>query len=441
MTETGTFSTLTDVAVMQPARADVVIRAAGVNYAYGVGETRTQVLFDNNLEISRGEVVIMTGPSGSGKSTLLTLIGALRLMQEGCLEVLDEDLSQRRRGRPRRAAQEHRLHLPAAQPVQLADRHRERADGDRARAGSVQEMNERCIEILGQLGLGDRIHHLPAALSGGQKQRVAIARALVNRPALVLADEPTASLDAESGKTVLELLRSMADGPTKTTVLLVTHDQRVIDHADRIVSMVGGRIVTNSLTRIAVRICRALAQLDTLKGLSDATLSRIAELMTVETRSARRDDCPRGRRGRPLLRRRQRRGGQLQGRNFDEELCFGEGFGIISSYFKQPVPATVTARTEMELYVLSRDDFLKALASDTGFERPDQADPDGGPPPAQCDSGRFMRATQNRGGCFREPILSDWGPPTGAATHGASGRGCSISAALACLPSPWRTAA
>ena len=93
MTETGTYSTLTSVAVMQPARADVVIRAAEVNYAYGTGETRTQVLFDNDLEISRGEVVIMTGPSGSGKSTLLTLIGALRRMQEGSLEVLDHDLS------------------------------------------------------------------------------------------------------------------------------------------------------------------------------------------------------------------------------------------------------------------------------------------------------------------------------------------------------------
>src|SRR4051812_31629359 len=93
MSETGTFSTLTSVAVQQPARADVVIRAIHVNYAYGTGETRTQVLFDNDLEISRGEVVIMTGPSGSGKSTLLTLIGALRRMQEGSLDVLGENLS------------------------------------------------------------------------------------------------------------------------------------------------------------------------------------------------------------------------------------------------------------------------------------------------------------------------------------------------------------
>jgi putative ABC transport system ATP-binding protein len=115
------------------------------------------------------------------------------------------------------------------------------------RPGTASEMNQRGIEILTRLGLGERVNYLPAELSGGQKQRVAIARALVNRPALVLADEPTASLDAESSKIVLELLRAMADGPEHTTVLLVTHDQRVIDHADRIVNMVGGRIVTNQL--------------------------------------------------------------------------------------------------------------------------------------------------------------------------------------------------
>jgi putative ABC transport system ATP-binding protein len=89
---------------------------------------------------------------------------------------------------------------------------------------------------------------------------------------------------AHGSGTFLEVLNNMAEGPTRTTVLLVTHDQRVIDHADRIVNMVGGKIVTNSLTRIAVRICRALAQLEALKGLSESTLSRIASHMTVETR-------------------------------------------------------------------------------------------------------------------------------------------------------------
>lgn len=366
--ETGTFSTITDVAVKQPARPDVVIRAICVNYAYGAGETRTQVLFDNDLEISRGEVVIMTGPSGSGKSTLLTLIGALRLMQQGSLTVLDEDLSQASetaRVELRKNIgfifQQHNLFssLTAIENVRMATA---------LRGGSAREMNERSIEILTRLGLGERIYHLPAALSGGQKQRVAIARALVNHPALVLADEPTASLDAESSGTVLKMLRDMADGPAKTTVLLVTHDQRVIEHADRIVNMVGGRIVTNSLTRIAVRICRALAQLEALKGLSDATLSSIAERMTVETRKPGETIVREGEKGDRFYIVGSGVADSYKGGNYDEELCFGEGFGMISSYFKRPIPATVTARTDLELYVLSRQDFLEALAADTGFE-------------------------------------------------------------------------
>jgi len=368
MTDTGTFSTLTSVAVMQPARADVVIRAADVNYAYGNGETRTQVLFENDLEISRGEVVIMTGPSGSGKSTLLTLIGALRRMQVGSLEVIGHDLSsatERDQVELRKNIgfifQQHNLFssLSAIENVRMATA---------LRRDSVQEMNNRCVEILGKLGLGERMNHLPAELSGGQKQRVAIARALVNQPALVLADEPTASLDAEGSQTVLEVLRNMADGPTRTTVLLVTHDQRVIDHADRIVSLVGGRIVTNSLTRIAVRICRALVQLEILKGLSESTLSRIASYMTVEIRQPGETIVREGEEGDRVYVVGSGIADAYVGGNFDEELCFGESFGMISAYFKRPIRRTVIARTTMELYVLSKDDFLKALAADRSFE-------------------------------------------------------------------------
>jgi putative ABC transport system ATP-binding protein len=368
MTDTGTFSTLTSVAVMQPARADVVIRAADVNYAYGSGETRTQVLFENDLEISRGEVVIMTGPSGSGKSTLLTLIGALRRMQVGSLEVLGHDLSsatERDQVELRKNIgfifQQHNLFssLSTIENVRMATA---------LRRDSVQEMNNRCVEILGKLGLGERMNHLPAELSGGQKHRVAIARALVNQPALVLADEPTASLDAESSQTVLEVLRNMADGPARTTVLLVTHDQRVIDHADRIVNMVGGRIVTNSLTRIAVRICRALVQLEILKGLSESTLSRIASYMTVEIRQPGETIVREGEEGDRVYVVGSGIADAYVGGNFDEELCFGESFGMISAYFKRPIRRTVIARTTMELYMLSKDDFLKALAADTSFE-------------------------------------------------------------------------
>lgn len=355
-------------AVNLPAGEDVVIRALGVNYAYGTGETRTQVLFDNSLEISRGEVVIMTGPSGSGKSTLLTLIGALRTMQQGYLEVLDRNLSktsERARGKLRTQIgfifQQHNLFssLSAIENVRMAA-----ALGP----GGYKEMNERCEAILDRLGLGDRTHHRPAELSGGQRQRVAISRALVNRPKMVLADEPTASLDAESSLAVLDLLHELAEGPDKTTVLLVTHDQRVIDRADRIVRLVGGRIVTNTLTRVAVRICRALMKTEALQGLSEATLSRLANVMTVETRDAGETITQEGELGDRFYTVGSGVADAYRNGKFEEEKCFGEGFGMISSYFNRPIPDTVIARTDMELYVLAKDDFMEAMAEDRSFE-------------------------------------------------------------------------
>lgn len=355
-------------AVSLPSGADVVIRAQGVNYAYGSGETRTQVLFDNNLEISRGEVVIMTGPSGSGKSTLLTLIGALRKMQEGGLDVLGHDLTNadgpaqvELRKHVGFIFQQHNLFssLSAIENVRMATA---------LKSGSVKDMNARSIEILAKLGLGERVGYRPSELSGGQKQRVAIARALVNQPYMVLADEPTASLDAESSQIVLDLLRGLADGPTKTTVLLVTHDQRVIDKADRIVNMVGGRIVTNSLTKVAVRICRALAATESLSGLGEATLSRIANRMTVEYREPGETIVTQGEEGDRFYIIGTGVADAYVDGDYNEEKCYGEAFGMISSYFKRTIPATVVARTEMELYVLSKDDFLGALADDQSFE-------------------------------------------------------------------------
>ena len=223
--------------------------------------------------------------------------------------------------------------------------------------------------MLEQLGLGDRLDHLPAQLSGGQRQRVAIARALVNRPALVLADEPTAALDAESGQTVLGLLRKLADGMERTTVLIVTHDQRVIDHADRVVNMMGGRIINNSLTRMTVRITRALAQSEVLKGLSEATLTKIASVMTVEVRAEGRDDRPgRGARG-PLLP--DRLGGRrgLQGRGLTRKSSTSAKDSARSRHSSSgPIPHTVRAKTDLELYVISQQDFERVLATDKSFE-------------------------------------------------------------------------
>jgi putative ABC transport system ATP-binding protein len=356
------------LAVARPMAKEIAIHAEGVGYWYGEGEARSQVLFDNSLEIGRGEVVIMTGPSGSGKTTLLTLIGALRRMQKGSLTVLGRDLA----ALDERGAvdlrknigfifQSHNLFssLTALENVRMATV---------LRGGSVQEMNERSARLLEQLGLGERLDYLPAQLSGGQRQRVAIARALVNSPALVLADEPTAALDADSGRIVLGLLRKLADGMARTTVLIVTHDQRVIDHADRVVNMMGGRIINNSLTRMAVRITRALAQSEVFKGLSEATLTKIASVMTVETHENGETIVREGENGDRYYLIGSGVAEVYKGGAYQEELYFGEGFGTISSFFGRPVQHTVRAKTDLELYVLSQPDFDRVLATDKSFE-------------------------------------------------------------------------
>jgi putative ABC transport system ATP-binding protein len=356
------------LAVARPTCKELAVQAEGVSYWYGEGEARTQVLFDNTIEIGCGEVVIMTGPSGSGKTTLLTLIGALRRVQQGRLIVLGRDLAALNehgavalRKDIGFIFQSHNLFssLTALENVRMATA---------LRPASVAEMNERSARLLEQLGLGDRLNHLPAQLSGGQRQRVAIARALVNRPALVLADEPTAALDAESGQTVLGLLRKLADGMDRTTVLIVTHDQRVIDHADRVVSMMGGRIINNSLTRMTVRITRALSQSEVLKGLSEATLTRIAGVMTVETRHKGETIIEEGQPGDRYYLIGSGVAEAYKGGAYQEELYFGEGFGTITSFFHRPIQQTVRAKTDLELYVISQADFERVLATDKSFE-------------------------------------------------------------------------
>jgi putative ABC transport system ATP-binding protein len=214
-----------------------------VGYAYGEGELRKAVLREVSLEVAPGEIVLLTGPSGSGKTTLLTLIGALRAMQEGSARVLGTELAgakERDRVRLRREIgfifQNHNLlgFLTARQNVAMA-LELDGAIPERVRLARAGEMLE-------AVGLKDHTEKLPAQLSGGQRQRVAVARALVARPGLVLADEPTAALDKQSGLEVVKLLRDLAK-QRGAPILLVTHDPRILDVADRIVAMEDGRIV------------------------------------------------------------------------------------------------------------------------------------------------------------------------------------------------------
>ncbi|MCC5657304.1 DevA family ABC transporter ATP-binding protein [Nostoc sp. XA010] len=223
-----------------------VISIKNLNHYYGKGPLRKQILFDINLEIYSGEIVIMTGPSGSGKTTLLSLIGGLRSVQEGSLKFLGEELvgvSQNKLVQMRRNIgyifQAHNLlgFLTAKQNVQMAVELNDNISKTEAVAKSKA--------MLGSVGLEERVDYYPDNLSGGQKQRIAIARALVNRPPLVLADEPTAALDKQSGRDVVEIMQSLAKNQG-TTILLVTHDNRILDIADRIVEMEDGLLTRNS---------------------------------------------------------------------------------------------------------------------------------------------------------------------------------------------------
>ncbi|CBN57277.1 MULTISPECIES: DevA family ABC transporter ATP-binding protein [Kamptonema] len=225
-----------------------VIAIENLNHYFGEGGLQKQTLFDINLEIYPGEIVIMTGPSGSGKTTLLTLIGALRSVQEGSLKIIGQEVRGGKKNeliKIRRNIgyifQAHNLLkcLTARQNVQMSMELHDYI--------SNQEVNARVVKMLEDVGLGDRIDYYPDNLSGGQKQRVAIARALVSHPKLVLADEPTAALDSKSGRDVVEIMQRLAK-EQQSTILLVTHDNRILDVADRIIHMEDGRLQTAALT-------------------------------------------------------------------------------------------------------------------------------------------------------------------------------------------------
>ncbi len=236
-----------DGAQSQHTALQFVVQIRNLNYYYGQGELRTQVLYNINFELTPGQIVIMTGPSGSGKTTLLSLIGALRSADEGSLKILGQELvglSKPKMVQVRRNIgfifQAHNLFesLTASQNVEMAVE----------LLGNWRKKRKLALEILSQLGLEHRANYKPKALSGGQKQRVAIARALVNEPLLILADEPTAALDKKSSHEVIMLMRKLAKEHGRT-ILIVTHDSGIIDVADRIINLVDGRLESEAMVK------------------------------------------------------------------------------------------------------------------------------------------------------------------------------------------------
>lgn len=221
-----------------PALIDV----CNLDFSFGSGELTQPVLKNVTISIDKGEIVLMTGPSGSGKTTFLTIIGGLRQASSGSVKVLDQQLinsTEQAKVKVRQQTgyifQQHNLLKPltALQNVSMTlEMHNHMTECERL---------TQAADMLKAVGLGDRLNYKPEQLSGGQRQRVSIARALVGKPKIVLADEPTASLDKQSGQDAVGILKQLAK-ELGTTILLVTHDYRILDIADRVVELEDGMI-------------------------------------------------------------------------------------------------------------------------------------------------------------------------------------------------------
>ncbi|MCX7695459.1 MAG: ABC transporter ATP-binding protein [Caloramator sp.] len=224
-----------------------ILKVEGIKKIYGEGENRVEALKNINFTINKGEFVAIVGASGSGKSTLLHVLGGLDRPSEGRVIVDGEDIYKYKEDklaiyRRRKVGfvfqffnlipvldVEENILLPAM--LDNSDVDKKYLD-----------------EIINLLGLNDRRHHLPSELSGGQQQRVSIARALLNKPSIILADEPTGNLDSKNSREVMELLK-LSSIKYNQTLILVTHDINIASSADRIINLKDGEIVSDKYLR------------------------------------------------------------------------------------------------------------------------------------------------------------------------------------------------
>jgi len=347
----------------------IIVR--GVTHHFGNGESARQVLGNICVHIPRGQVIIMTGPSGSGKTTLLTLIGALRSLQQGSIGFYGTELRglslQQQVGVRRNIGfifQAHNLFesLTARQNVHMAlELH----------ALTPHEKQRRAEQLLSDLGLAQRMDYLPGRLSGGQRQRVAIARALANNPALILADEPTAALDKDTSRDVINLLKRLA-GEHQSTVLIVTHDNRIMDAADRIINLTDGVISSDVEVKRTMYICQFIKNCPVFQGMSLGDLTEVAQHMESRHFAAGAEIIRQGDAGDRFYLMHSgavsvmvRRDGVA---TRVAELKSGEFFGEVALLRDEPRNATVTAVTDVETFSLTKDQFLAALRNHKSFE-------------------------------------------------------------------------
>jgi putative ABC transport system ATP-binding protein len=226
--------------------SDTILMARGVTRVFQVGRHEVRALRGVDLEVREGEFLALVGPSGSGKTTLLNLVGALDVPSSGELVVLGRQmaaLSRRERAELRLRSIGFVFQAYNLVPVLTAV---ENVEFVLELQGLGQERRERARAVLQELGLADLADRRPSELSGGQQQRVAVARAIAARPALVLADEPTANLDGENAEVLMHMMRDLRDRHGMTFIFS-THDPRVVAHATRMVTLVDGRVARDEV--------------------------------------------------------------------------------------------------------------------------------------------------------------------------------------------------
>lgn len=221
----------------------IAVRCRGLTKTYGSGTAAVRALRGVDLDVNRGEMLMLVGPSGCGKTTLISVVAAVLDRDEGECEVLGHDL-QRLSSSEKAAfrAKNVGFVFQAFNLIPTLSIAENVAVPLMINGAPRREAIRRGAEMLGRVGLGDRVKSAPTKLSGGQQQRVAIARALVHKPKLIVCDEPTSALDHKTGHNVMEMLREIATGDD-LSLIVVTHDQRIFEFADRIAEMDDGRIL------------------------------------------------------------------------------------------------------------------------------------------------------------------------------------------------------
>lgn len=213
-----------------------------VSKTYGDGDGLITALHPTSLRVQPGELVAVNGPSGSGKSTFLSIAGALLRPTDGTVEISGVDVTRLRESDlPAFRLRHLGFVLQSSNLIPFLTVREQLMLVPRLAGQQDRNVRERADELLARLGLAERAEKYPDALSGGQRQRVAVARALMNDPDLILADEPTASLDSSRGREVVQMLAQAVHERGKAAVM-VTHDERVLDLCDRVVTIVDGHL-------------------------------------------------------------------------------------------------------------------------------------------------------------------------------------------------------